>query len=262
MDSNININLSNDNEKKENKYVKSFDTIYHEVVDSKWSSILKFWLVAIVFLFTFMIGAWAYYGIKNGELIGFATLSKIKKDQQEENLRDFVVTPKIQKELSILVYTLNADRAFLFELHNGKKNATGLPFRFADMTYEEINEEKKVDKVGIGFQNIPLTLYKYPHYLQKHKILIGTIDEIRKVDPDYADHIETCGGKYLGMIYLNNEGGPLGFLCVSYHDMTEVPSKDVIERKLREYDKVLTQLLDLNIQMTTDKTGNESRDDE
>lgn len=256
---NININVSKEENEGKAKYIKIFNDLFNGIVNSKWSNILKFWIVAVVFLATVFTSFFAYYEIKDGKLADKLN-DKLAKDQYEENLRDFRITPKIQKELSILVYTLKADRAFLFEFHNGKKNASGLPFRFADMTYEEINEEKKVDKIGIKFQNIPLTLYKYPHYLQQKKVMIGTLDEIRKVDPDYADQIDGCGGKYLGMIYLNLNGNPLGFLCVSYHDAANVPSKQEIDSKLREYDKVITQLLDLSTQMNKDKSQNESED--
>jgi hypothetical protein len=254
MDNNININVSKDSEDKGSKYFEIFDSFYKGIVNSKWSNIVKFWVVAFIFLATILGGIFIYHEIKNGNASNAVT-EKLIKDQNEENLRDFTITPKIQKELSILVYTLKADRAFLFEFHNGKKNASGLPFRFADMTYEEINEERKVDKIGIKFQNIPLTLYKYPHYLQQKKVMIGTLDEIRKIDPDYADQINDCGGKYLGMIYLNINGSPLGFLCVSYHDMDNIPSRQEIDTKLREYDKVITQLLDLNTQMTRHKAN-------
>jgi hypothetical protein len=171
------------------------------------------------------------------------------RSQKEENIRDFIVTPKIQNDLKLLTYTLNADRAFLFELHNGKKNTSGLPFRFADMSYEEVNEERKVDRIAMQFQDIPLTLYKYPSYLQKQKMIIGTIDEIEKIDSEFANHIKSVGGVYLGMIYISSSGTPLGFLCVSYHKYEDVPETTLIEKKLNEHDKVLAQLLDLEIVM-------------
>ena len=90
-------------------------------------------------------------------------MSNTKNEEGAMSIREDKVTPTIQKELGILCYTLNADRAFMFELHNGKRNATGLPFRYADMSYEEVNEEKDIESVAMQFQDIPLTLYKYPH---------------------------------------------------------------------------------------------------
>ena len=80
---------------------------------------------------------------------------------------------------------------------------------------------------------------------------MGTVDEIEKIDSDFARHIREIGGVYLGMIYITNRGIPLGFLCVSYHNMEDVPDKEVIKNKLIEYDKSLTQLLDLQMQITS-----------
>ena len=198
----------------------------------------------------------SYYAFQDKDIVK-ATANKLLLDQKAENIRDFIVTPKIQKELNTLVYVLNADRAFLFELHNGKKNTTGLPFRYADMTYEETNEDRKIDKVAMNFQNIPLTLYKYPHYLQRKKILIGSVDEIEGIDHEFAKHIRDCNGEYLAMTYLNDNGVPLGFLCVSFHDKETIPKKEYIMKKMEEYGKSLTQLLDFDIQMNKSKLDEE-----
>ena len=224
---------------------------FNAIANAKWSTIAKVYLVILVFMVTIVVGIFAYTASRNEEIVK-QTAHRMATTQKEENIRDFVVTPKIQHELQKLVYTINADRAFLFELHNGKKNTSGLPFRFADMTYEEVNEDKKVDKVAMQFQDIPLTLYKYPHYLQRQKVMIGTVEEINNVDPDFAAHIRDVGGKYLGMIYLSTRGIPIGFLCVSYHDMNDVPSVERIDSELRKYDMMVTQLLDLQCQMSND----------
>ena len=245
---NVNVNVNNGNETESSSHVRAFKHFTGIISKAKWKSIMKVYFVLFFFLATGVALVFTYTAAKDNELVS-QTTKKILKERKEENLRDFVVTPKIQHELAKLVYVLNANRAFLFELHNGKKNTSGLPFRFADMSYEEVNEERTTDKVAISFQNIPLTLYKYPHYLQKQKLLIGNLKDIGEVDPDFAGHIRDVGGVYLGMIYINSNGLPLGFLCVSYHSMTDVPADSVIEAKLREYAKPIGQLLDLQVQM-------------
>jgi len=247
--SDININI-NSSDKKEPIHTQVIKWFINTVAEAKWSKILKVYFVAFFSIATLLGLYYAYRVVSDAELLRIAT-NKLSSSTEGENIRDFVVTPKIQHELEILVYTLNAERAFVFELHNGKKNTSGLPFRFADMTYEVVNEEKKVDKVAMRFQDIPLTLYKYPHYLQKTKTMIGTVEEIESVDEDYASHIKEIGGKYLGMIYMSSDGVPIGFLCVSYHNLEDVPSKELINSKLNEYGKMLTHLLDLRIH--TDK---------
>ena len=245
----ININLNQPSgEPKASVIAKTFKGIADAIADASWWRIVKVFIVMFFFLATILGGFFAYNIANDKEAMHEAAM-KMAKSEKEENIRELVVTPKIQHELSVLVYTLNADRAFIFELHNGKKNTSGLPFKYADMTYEVTNEEKKVDKVAIQFQDIPLTLYKYPHYLQTKKMIIGTTDEISSVDEDYANHIRAIGGKYLGMIYMSSGGTPIGFLCVSYHNLEDVPNKNALELKLKEYGKMFTQLLDLRVQM-------------
>ena len=245
----ININLNQPGgDDKASSIVKAFKSVTDTIANAKWTRIVKVYFVMFFFLATALGGFFAYKFINDKEAMHEASIS-LMRSQKEENIRDFVVTPKIQNDLKLLTYTLNADRAFLFELHNGKKNTSGLPFRFADMSYEEVNEEKKVDRIAMQFQDIPLTLYKYPHYLQKQKMILGTIDEIEKIDSEFANHIKSVGGVYLGMVYISSSGTPLGFLCVSYHKYEDVPDQALIEKKLNEHDKTLTQLLDLEIVM-------------
>lgn len=245
---NVNINIKSETEQKEPVYVKAGKHIFSSIAHANWAKIIKIYFVLFFFVATALASFYAYKVLNDNELLRITTEKLTKyNDTEVENIRDFIVTPKIQHELEILVYSLNADRAFIFELHNGKKNTSGLPFRFADMTYEVVNEEKHVDKCAMEFQNIPLTLYKYPHYLQKQKIMIGTTEEIAMVDEDFAGHIREIGGKYLGMIYLSSNGTPIAFLCVSYHKDSCIPTKAEIEKKLTEYGKTVTHLLDLRV---------------
>lgn len=244
----ININIAKEDGKE--KTVGKVQSLIKEIKTLTWKNVAKILTIffgAAVIICVVFLGGFLYNLSKDDK--GLDVIKEnLRVSQENENIRDYNVTPKIQKELSHLVYTINADRAFLFELHNGKKNASGLPFRYADMTYEEVNDDKKIDKVAMNFQNIPLTLYKYPHYLQEKKVLLGTIDEIDKVDHDFAEHIKNCGGKYLGMIYLTDSGNPLGFLCVSFHDSIGNPSEKILRDKLDEYANKFSTLLDLDAQ--------------
>lgn len=218
------------------------------IANASWKRIIKVYFVAVCFVMTAIAGLFAYKLVSDEEAVKRAAIN-MTRTQKEENLRESVVTPKIQHELKVLVYSLGADRAFIFELHNGKKNGSGLPFKYVDMTYEEANETKKADKVAMMWQNIPLSLYRYPHYLQEKKMIFSTVDDISKVDPDFANNIRQIGGKYLAMAYMSSDGTPIGFLCVSFHDMSSIPPQPIIESKLKMYDKMFTQLLDLRVQM-------------
>ena len=248
-ENNIQINVSGGaEEKKEALYVKWAKQVFCSIASAKWVSILKVYIVMLFFLATGLMAMFVYTAIKDKEFVKM-TAERIAQGQKAENLRDFVVTPKIQRELSTLVYTMGADRAFLFEFHNGKSNGSGLPFRYIDMTYEEVNEERKVDKIAMQCQNIPLTLYRFPNYLQQKKFVMGTVDEIEAIDAEYAKHVREFGGKYLALIYINSGGVPLGFLGLEYANTENIPTEADIIKKMQEYDKVLTQLLDLQVQM-------------
>ena len=225
---NVNVNVPNDRDDMKSFFAKMWD----KVTSTTWFGIFKLITIVVILISSLF----AYKALTTEEFVSAMAHKMMttgnKVEEHGLKIRSDVVTPKIQKELDVLCYTLNADRAFLFELHNGKKNSSGLPFRFADMSYEEPNDERHVERVAMQFQDIPLTLYKYPHYLAQHKYLYGSVSEIATIDDAFADHISRVGGKYLGMIYLTNNGLPLGFLCVSFHEKPEVDEAVVKQNHL------------------------------
>lgn len=258
--SDINININQKSEgRKESKHIQIIKWFTNTISNAGWAKIFKVYFVTFFFLATLLAGFYVYNVVNDEELLR-ETTRKFVDTKGEENLRNFVVTPTIQRDLEILLYTLNADRVFIFELHNGKKNATGLPFLYADMTYEETNRDRKVDRVYRKYQDIPLTMYKYPEYLRKRKLMIGSISSIEEVDYEFARCIKDDGGNFLALEYLNINGNPLGFIGLSYHDIENVPSLESIEGKLKEYGRTITELLDLKAQtekkMTSDERNN------
>lgn len=245
----ININLNQPaGDDKVSSFTKAFKSIADIIADATWMRIVKVYLVMFFFLATALGGFFIYKVTSDEDAMHKAAL-RIATAEKEENIRDFVITPKIQKNLDAILYTLNADRAYLIEFHNGKKNTTGLPFRYMDVSYEVTNEESKATKIGMFYQNIPTTLYKFPYYLQEHKYYIGTIDDFGKVDADLAKQMSVNFAKYFAVIALNSDGTPVGYLGISWCDIESVPDINVIKNKLYMYDKTFSQLLDLRIQM-------------
>ena len=80
-----------------------------------------------------------------------------------------------------------------------------------------------------------------------------TTDDIEKIDYDFAKQLKEDGGKYVSMVYLNGIEEPLGFLGVSFHNMNNLPSDEVIEAKMRECGGKLSELLDLKAQLKKKK---------
>lgn len=245
----ININLNQpSSEPKVSAITKAAEAVVNEIANASWKRIVKVFLVVFFFLAMILGGFFSYGVLSDKEAIHQAAM-KIANDERKEGMRDFVITPKIQKNLDAILYTLNADRAYLIEFHNGKKNATGLPFRYMDISYEVINQETKATKIGMQYQNIPTTLYNFPYYMEKNRIYIGTVDNFKKIDLDLGEQMEKNLAKYFTIISLNSDGTPIGYLGLTWCDKEGIPSNDLIKTKLKAYERVFSQLLDLRIQM-------------
>jgi hypothetical protein len=244
----ININLNQPGGEKVSSITKALKSVADTIANAKWTRIVKVYFVVFFFLAT-ALGGLFIYNLETDKEVMHKTAMNLVQEKKEEGIRDFVVTPKVQKDIEILLYTLNADRVFIFELHNGKKNISGLPFKYADMTYEVANRERGVDRCYTKYQDVPLTMYKYPDYMHKKKFMIGTVDDIEKIDYEFAKCIREDGGEYLAMVYINGTDGPLAFLGVSYHNPKDAQPDDVIEERLKSYGKTIGELIDLKVQI-------------
>lgn len=251
----INVNVSDPNRSEHrglSKYLSIFKEAFSFISGVSNKALAKFFITLTIFI-VLIVGGKVLYNAAGSERLMEAISNWIEgqnanTEEKGMEIRQDITTPAIQKELRLLCYTLNADRVFLFELHNGKKSAGGLPFVYADMSYEEVNIEKCLEYVGTEFQNIPLTLYKYPHYMFHKRYEYATLEEITTVDNAFAKHIEGIGGKYLATAYITIHSKPLGFLCASFHDVP-VLSEDVIKEKMENSARILKPLLDLETQL-------------
>ena len=169
-----------------------------------------------------------------------------KEEREDMNIRD-MVSPKIQRNLHNLVYKLDCDRAFIIELHNGNKNATELPFKFYDMTYEEVNDDRNAKHISQNYLNVLVTHYKLPYYLAKETYFGGTTEELAQIDSRFGENMSADNGKYLGIIILRNSKEEIGFLGVAF-DKRVPENKELVKKELHAQAKVMKELLDLNFQ--------------
>lgn len=234
------------------KYLLVFKDAFSFITGTSNKALIKFFITLIITIILVICGKVLYNAANSERVIeaisNWIEWKNVNTEEKGIEIRQDITTPAIQKELRLLCYTLNADRVFLFELHNGKKSAGGLPFVYADMSYEEANIEKCLEYVGTEFQNIPLTLYKYPHYMFHKRYEYATLEEITTIDNAFAKHIEGIGGKYLATVYITIHSKPLGFICASFHD-DPVLSEDVIKEKMENSARILKPLLDLETQL-------------
>lgn len=188
---------------KEPIYTKVGKTIVSSIANAKWKTIIKVYFVTFFFLATALVGFYAYNVSKSDKFIDKTADKFLTTEREKEEIRDDI-TPMIQRDIETILYSLNADRVFIFELHNGVSNPSGLPFAFANMNYEVSNRERGVDRVFEKYVNVPLTMYSYPEYMRKYKFFIGTADEIEDIDYDFAKSLKNDGGKFVAMVYMSN----------------------------------------------------------
>ena len=170
------------------------------------------------------------------------------KYEHQKMLARQQATPKIAYELENMLYRLNADRTFVIELHNGKENATYLPFLFYDMTYEEVNMKTKTERISQNFQNVNISNFKFPYYLESHILFIGNTDDIIKIDSNFGANFKKYGSKYGGFIFLKSSGKEIGFLGASFKE-DRTCSDEEIREVLIEYAQTIAPLLDLEKQI-------------
>lgn len=250
---NVNVPGQNGGEKKGvNKYVGMFKDGYTFLADASFFSFLKVLCIVIITSVVVIAGTMCYKAVTSEAFINALAQKVTEAHEAQEtknlDLRDDKVTPKIQKEIEILCYTLKADRVFIFEMHNGKRNSSGLPFRYADMSYEEVNDAKHVERTAMKYQNVPLTLYKFPHYVAEHGYMFGNIGDVAKVDVGFADEISEDGGNFVAIAYITSNGTPLGFLGVAFHEKPEYKD-EYIRGIIESHARVITPLLDLRMQI-------------
>lgn len=229
-----------------NYIVKTIQWVGHAKV-SELAKIISFFTIVILLS---DVGWWAYK-IGNDQNTLNKMLNEIvrkeKEDEANMKIRD-AVTPRINNELKKILYTSNASRVAIFELHNGKENATNLPFRYVDMSYEAINEnDKDINFVSDRFQNIPLTHYQMPYYVAKNGMFIGTTEDARMIDSRFAGIVDSIGGKYISSVILKSGGRTIGFLCLFFDKNLPLRNKPEMKQTLEKLADIVSPLLDLKV---------------
>lgn len=154
----------------------------------------------------------------------------------------FEVGPFISNELKNLLINLDADRAAILEMHNGTNNASGLPFIYGDMVYEEISPN--VGFASDEFKNFNLAKLPFVALHYAERTWIGSVDEIEKDDPYFAAKLRVVEVNYGAFVILEGINGPLGFLTLFFKDEKKHPSKAKIIAELNHSSQILSTLLD------------------
>lgn len=167
-------------------------------------------------------------------------LRQVEHDAAVETRRS--IKPNVDIILKDALSTLNADRAFVIEMHNGTNNVAGLPFIYGEMTYEEVRED--VAHVDEDYTSINLSRFTFPMYIEKNQIWHGTINELSEIDSKLASRLSSNDVTYLAIIGLHGANNQLGYFGFTFCNGKAVPSENVIERSLNLAAPKLSILLD------------------
>lgn len=163
-----------------------------------------------------------------------------EKQRHDEGLKlRSEIDPLVRQQLLKMLYSLDAERVFVIETHNGTSNLSGLPFRFADMTYEEIN--KVTFSVSEEYSNVSASRYSIFHYLSENLIFVGTINELMSIDNKMAYKMAANEATYVGLKLINGVNEPLGIIGVTYstrHDTLSINKNEVMNKLLFYSDKI------------------------
>ena len=154
------------------------------------------------------------------------------------------IKPLVTELLKNTISEMDADRAFVFELHNGSNNTAGLPFIHCTMTYEET--ARNIEPIDEDYQNLSLTRFNFPEYLHKHDLWFGTIEEFADIDKKIASRMKNNGATYLVITTIRSEDSEIGYFGFTYcNDKKHKKDKDMMEFMVNAVQK-LSKLLDKN----------------
>lgn len=176
--------------------------------------------------------------------------------QEEINAIDnrLSVQSTVQDILRDVMEETGADRAYIFEMHNGTNNTSGFPFVYAEMTYETCRHN--IDYVADEYTKMLLTRYTITTIVHNIGYWSGTLDSTMKVDRRFGLKITANDVNYISLIRLTgvHRGNTIGILGVSY----------VKTDKPEDYDKAKSSMIaasqKLSIILDTVDTTNNSYD--
>lgn len=125
------------------------------------------------------------------------------------------VDPEIRLMLHKLLHTLDADRAWLIELHNGSKNlSSGLPFIYGDMRIEAVSDG--VLNVDEEYTDFSLSKYPFIAKIFEDGYFYGHIESMREFDERLYYKFKSNDVNEIALLALYQGDKPLGVLGISF----------------------------------------------
>lgn len=140
--------------------------------------------------------------------------------------------PHIRVLLADFRTSVNADRAYILEAHNGGTNLNNLPFLYADLTY--MDPRNKYDYIESEYKNFRLSRYPWASYVIEHGYWFGPIEDCMESDPELYYRLKNEDVAYMGMFVMHGKNGLptacLGVIFKTNEDGITPTTRDVIKQ--------------------------------
>ena len=150
---------------------------------------------------------------------------------------------KINRLLTELINKISADRAAIFEYHNGGYNLTGLPFLHFSLAVQR--NRLGVDELSKDFDNVLVS--SVPDFIESlNKTDINYIDDISQIKETFPRlYRELKDDKMQSAIFCNLEGvdDEVGFLMLGFKSKP-INNKSKIQRELFKKVQKISSYLD------------------
>lgn len=196
-------------------------------------------------LLTLFIAACVGYFILNPGTV-FEKFQEYSIEKHEEGIKQRLqADPQIRSLLSDFRSSINADRAYILEAHNGGSNLNNLPFLYADLTY--MDPRNKYDIIESEYKNFRLSRYPWASYVIEHGYWYGPIDDCMESDPEMYYRLKNEEVAYMGMYVMHGKNGlPTACLGVIFKEKEDVPSVREVIKSMQVYSNQINVLLNSN----------------
>lgn len=179
------------------------------------------------------------------ETIDKEHIEKVEAHDRALEIRQSI-KPQIEALLDQTLLKLDADRVFVLEMHNGTNNTSGLPFIYAEMTYETVAEG--IAHIDDDYTSLNMSRFNFPMYIERNHIWQGYVSDLESIDPKIAKRLSSNDATYIAITQIHGMKNELGFFGITYcNDKEPKPQQEILTQMLETTQKLSTLLDSSNL---------------
>lgn len=186
------------------------------------------------------------------ETINKENVEKVEAHDRALSIRQSI-KPQIDGLLEQTLHKLDADRVFVLEMHNGTNNTSGLPFIYAEMTYEAVADG--ITHIDDDYTSLNMSRFTFPMYIERNHIWQGKVIDLEEIDPKISKRLLSNDATYIAITQIHGMKNELGFFGITYCNDKEPKPKQEILTVMMEVTQKLSTLLDSSNLLSEEDTS-------